>query len=59
MRPGRNTTARLNAAVESNVRWSISQLEETPEVRSRRAEGVMKLVGAVYELTTGRVRFLA
>jgi carbonic anhydrase len=59
IRPGRNTTARLNAAVEANVRWSIRQLEETPEVRARRAEGVMKLVGAVYELTTGRVRFLA
>ena len=59
IRPGRNTAARLNAAVEANVRWSIRQLEETPEVRARHAEGVMKLVGAVYELTTGRVRFLA
>jgi carbonic anhydrase len=59
MRPGRTTTARLNTAVEANVRWSIRQLEETPEVRARRAEGAMELVGAVYELTTGRVRFLA
>jgi len=59
MRPGRNTAARLNTAVEANVRWSIRQLAETPEVRARRVEGVMKLVGAVYELTTGRVRFLA
>ena len=48
-----------NAAVEANVRWSMRQLLETPEVRARHAEGVMKLVGAVYELTTGRVRFLA
>ena len=31
---------------------------ETPEAQSRQAEGVMKLVGAVYELTTGVVRFL-
>jgi carbonic anhydrase len=59
MRPGRDTTARLNTAVEANVRWSIRQLQETPEVRARRTEGIMKLVGAVYELTTGRVRFLA
>jgi hypothetical protein len=27
-------------------------------VKARMAQGVMKLVGAIYELTTGRVRFL-
>lgn len=59
MRAGRNTKARLNAAVEANVRWSMRQLHATPEVQARQIEGVMKLVGAVYELTTGRVRFLA
>jgi len=31
---------------------------ETPEAKARAAEGVMKLVGAIYELKTGRVRFL-
>lgn len=46
------------AAVEANVRWSMRQVVETPEGRARTAEGVMKLVGAVYELATGRVRFL-
>jgi carbonic anhydrase len=51
--------ARLEAAVEANVHWSIRQLHATPEVRARRAEGIMKLVGAVFELTTGRVRFIA
>lgn len=50
--------ARLQAAVEANVRWSMHQLLETPEAKARQEEGVMKLVGAVYELTTGRVRFL-
>ena len=50
--------AMLDAAVEANVRWSMQQLLETPEARVRVAEGVLKLVGAVYELTTGRVRFL-
>ena len=31
---------------------------ETPEVKARMVEGTMKLVGGVYELETGRVRFL-
>jgi len=51
--------AQLAAAVEANVRWSMRQLRETPEGRARTAEGVVKLVGAVYELATGRVRFLS
>jgi carbonic anhydrase len=50
---------RMDAAVEANVRWSMRQLRETPEGRARMREGVLKLVGAVYELQTGRVRFLA
>jgi carbonic anhydrase len=48
----------LLAGVEANVRWSMHQLLETPEAKARAAEGVLKLVGAVYELTTGRVSFL-
>lgn len=48
----------LDAAVEANVRWSMRQLRETPEGRARIDEGVIRLVGAVYELETGRVRFL-
>ena len=50
--------AQMAAAVEANVRWSMRQLLETPEAKARQAEGLMKLVGAVYELQTGRVRFL-
>jgi carbonic anhydrase len=50
--------ARLAAAVEANVRWSMEQLLETPEGKARMREGRMKLVGAIYELKTGRVRFL-
>ena len=49
----------MAAAVEANVRWSMRQLLETPEGQARMSEGVLKLVGAVYELRTGRVRFLA
>ena len=48
----------LDAAVEANVRWSMRQLRDTPEGKARMAEGILKLVGAVYELKTGRVRFL-
>jgi len=50
--------AKMRAAVEANVRWSMRQVLETPEAEARQAEGVLKLVGAVYELTNGRVRFL-
>jgi len=46
-------------AVEANVRWSMHQILETPEGRERRATGELKLIGAIYELETGRVRFLS
>lgn len=44
--------------VQANVRWSMHQLLETPEGKARMAEGAMKLVGAISELRTGRVRLL-
>ena len=49
----------MRAAVEANVRWSMHELRETPEVKARKAERAMKIAGAVYELHTGRVRFLS
>ena len=49
----------MRAAVEANVRWSMHQLLETPEARDRMSEGTVKLVGGVYELESGRVRFLS
>ena len=48
----------LRAGVEANVRWTMRQILESPEGRARQAEGVMRLVGAVAELSTGAVRFL-
>jgi carbonic anhydrase len=48
----------LDAAVEANVRWSMHQILSTREGRARVKEGVMQLVGGIYELKTGRVRFL-
>jgi len=58
LRPGPAAPAQAKAAAEANVRWSMRQLRETPEGKARMAEGILKLVGAVYELKTGRVRFL-
>lgn len=48
----------LRTAVEANVRWTVAQLLAAPEAKARLAEGDLRLVGAVYELATGRVRFL-
>ena len=50
--------ALLHSAVEANVRHTVRELLATPEAQARLREGKMKLVGAVYELETGRVRFL-
>jgi carbonic anhydrase len=56
--PGLAPDMEMRAAVEANVRWSMHQLLETPEAKVRRDEGKMKLAGGVYELESGRVRFL-
>jgi carbonic anhydrase len=56
--PGLNAEDRLDAAVEANVRWSMRQMRDTPEGRARMKEGVARLVGAIVELKTGKVRFL-
>ena len=50
---------RLAQAVEANVRWSMRQLRDSPEGSRALEEGRAKLVGAVYEIASGRVRFLA
>lgn len=47
----------LERAIESNVRWSMRQIRETPEWRNAAKLGG-KLQGAVFEIGTGRVRFL-
>jgi carbonic anhydrase len=50
--------ARLRAAVEANVRWSMRQLAELPAGRRLIADRTVQLVGGVYDLASGRVRFL-
>ena len=50
--------ALLNAAVEANVRRTVHEILRTPEAKIREAARDMMLVGAIYELESGRVRFL-
>jgi len=50
--------AQVAQAVEANVRWTMQQIADSPEGRIRAAEGVFKLVGAICDIETGRVRFL-
>jgi carbonic anhydrase len=48
----------IEAAVEANVHWSIRQLLALPDAQRAINAGLVTLVGAVYELETGKVRFL-
>jgi carbonic anhydrase len=58
--PAQPHEALLHAAVEANVRRTMREVLATPEAKARFGPGddSLKLVGAVYELATGRVRFL-
>lgn len=56
--PGLEPRARLAQAVEANVRATVRTIRESPEGQARQREGHMKVAGAIYELKTGRVRFL-
>jgi len=48
----------MRSAVEANVRWSMRELLALPEAKLAVQEKRVTLIGAVYELNTGRVRFL-
>jgi carbonic anhydrase len=56
--PQASPQERLTLAVEANVRWSMHQLLETPEGKRAVQEERAKLVGGVYEIASGGVRFL-
>ncbi len=47
----------VSNAIEANVRWSMKQIEETPEWSNALKAGA-RLVGAVFSIMTGHVRFL-
>ncbi len=57
--PALRGDARVSAAVQANVRWSVGQLARSPEGRKALEDKVVALAGAVYDLKTGSVRFLA
>jgi carbonic anhydrase len=46
------------AAVEENVRQTVHELQWIPGVAKAEKEGRLLVVGAVYDLETGRVRLL-
>jgi carbonic anhydrase len=48
----------LERAVEANVRWTMRQILDSPERKVALAEGHKRLVGGIYEIASGRVRFL-
>ena len=50
--------ALLDAAVEANVRWSLRQLTDLPAARLAVRRHRCVFAGAVYDLQTGRARFL-
>jgi carbonic anhydrase len=56
--PKLSAAKRLSCAVENNVRWTVRQILDSPEGQIRQAEGRMKVVGAVYNMKTGRVKVL-
>jgi len=56
--PEQPPDVQLSTAVEANVRWTVRQILESPEGQARFSEGRMRLMGAVYELESGRVRLL-
>jgi carbonic anhydrase len=49
---------RIHAAVEANVRWSMRQLAAIPEGQLALKKKKFTLIGAVYDIATGKVRFL-
>jgi carbonic anhydrase len=48
----------LSAAVKANVRWSMVQLAELPEVKKSLTDRQLEMIGAVYDLETGKVSML-
>jgi carbonic anhydrase len=49
---------RIHRAVEDNVRWSLQQLRDAPVLKQKIDAGEIRLVGGVYELEGGSVRWL-
>ena len=50
--------AQMLMAVEYNVRWTLRQIAETEQGRQRLRDGRLKLVGGIYEISSGRVHWM-
>lgn len=50
--------AQMLMAVEHNVRWTLRRIAETEQGRQRLRDGRLKLVGGLYEITSGRVHWM-
>ena len=48
----------MHSAVEANVRHTVQQLLMTPEAKTNMSGSNMMLVGAIYDIESGEVRFL-
>ncbi len=57
--PELDRASQIAAGVEANVRYSLHQLAAMPETARLLREGKVELVGAVYELESGKVRLLS
>jgi carbonic anhydrase len=57
--PYLSAAEQLETGVEANVRWSMQQVSRAREARQAfRRKGSVLIVGAIYELSTGKVRWL-
>jgi len=59
LEPDVEPSLRLSHAVELNVFWTMRQIISSPEGQVHLGGSDVKLVGAVYDLASGQVRFLA
>lgn len=56
--PALSPAGRLAAAVEANARASASKLRQAPYIKRILGTGEVKIVSAVYQLDSGRIKFL-
>ena len=56
--PAQPAEALCRAGVEANVRRTVVEILDTPEVQAQLGKTHLRLVGGVYDIESGRVRFL-
>jgi carbonic anhydrase len=56
--PSLSDAERLTRAVDANVRRTVQRILSSPAGQARLTEGRMRIVGAIYNIQTGHVRWL-